>query len=474
MKARFILFVATMFVASVSQLKAYNITLKMKGGANTTYLLGYYYGDKQYIRDSAVTDAAGKCVFKGKDTLEGGVYIIATKEKKLLFDFVVTEQEFTMETDTSDYIGKMQIKGSLENEAFFAYSKFANERGKKGIELDKLLKEAREKNDTAKASKLREEIKKLYNEMDAYRKNVIATTPQYLVAKIFRIMEDVDIPEPPKDANGVILDSNFQYNYYKQHYFDNFDFSDDRIARTPVFHPKIEQYITKMTLQIPDSINVAADFLIKKTLRSKEISKWCIYWITNHYETSKYMGMDAVFVHMVDEYYTKKEVSHWVDDALRFKITDRANILRNTLIGKKAQNLVLPDSAMKYQILYGIDADYTVVLFWDPHCGHCKEEIPKLKALYEDFNSKVKVKQRKKVEVYALGSTTDYVAWRQYIKDNKLPWVNVHDPKHESGYHRLYDVQTTPVIYLLNSKKEIVAKRLSIEQIKEFIEKGIE
>src|SRR5690606_11421652 len=97
-----------------------------------------------------------------------------------------------METDTTDYIDKMQIKGSPENEAFFAYSKFANERGKRGIELDKKLKEAREKNDTATANKLREQLRELYKEMDNYRKNVMATTPNFLVAKIFRIMEEVD------------------------------------------------------------------------------------------------------------------------------------------------------------------------------------------------------------------------------------------------------------------------------------------
>ncbi|MFN5884828.1 MAG: thioredoxin-like domain-containing protein [Bacteroidota bacterium] len=474
MKNRYLLLLAVVLLAGVKQLKAYQITFKVKGGANQTYLLGYYYGDKTYIRDSSRTDATGKCVFKGRDTLPGGVYIIASQDKRLLFDFVVNEQEFTMETDTADYIGSMVVKGSPECEAFFAYSKFANEKGKNGMELDRKMKQAKAMNDTAMSNKYLRELKDLQQLMEDYRLNVIKTTPSFLIAKIFRIMQEIDIPESPLGPKGEILDSNFQYNYYKQHYFDGFDFTDDRISRTPVFHPKIENFITKLTLQIPDSINAAADFLIKKTLKSKDISKWCIYWITNHYETSQYMGMDAVFVHMVDEYYTRKEVSHWVDETLRFKITDRANTLRNTLIGIKAQNLVLPDSAMKYQVLYNIEADYTLVLFWDPHCGRCKEEIPKLLTLYKELNPKKTVSKQKKFEIYALGSTTDNAEWRKYIKDNQLPWLNVHDPKHESGYHRLYDINSTPVLYLLNKEKKIIAKRLSVEQLKDFIEKGIQ
>lgn len=451
---------------------AYQISIKIKGGSNTKYLLGYYYGDKQYIRDSAVADATGKAVFKGKDKLDGGIYIIASSDRKLLFDFVVTEQEFALETDTADYIENMKVKGSPENEVFFEYSRFANNRGRKGIEIEKKYKEAKTANDTAAMRVHRESLKALENEMNAYRKNVGAKYPGFMISKIFSMMKEIDIPETPILPNGA-KDSTFPYQYYKQHYFDGFDFSDDRIARTPVFHSKMETYITKLTMQIPDSITHSADFLIAKTLQSKEISKWCIYWITNHYETSNYMGMDAVFVHMVKKYYTNKEATPWVDDALRYKITERANTLGNTLLGVKAKNLILPDSSMTYRSLYEISADYTIVVFWDPHCGRCKEEIPKLLTAYKELNGVVKT-GRKKVEIYALGSTTDYAAWKSYIKDNKLPWINVHDPKHESNYHRLYDINSTPVIYLLNKDKKIAAKRLTVEQIKEFIEKGIE
>ncbi len=452
---------------------AYQITIKIKGGANKKYLLGYYYGDKQYIRDSCVTDATGKAIFKGKDSLDGGVYIIASSDKRLLFDFIVTDQEFTLETDTADYIDNMKVKGSPENEAFFAYSRFANSKGRKGVALEQKMKDAKAANDTAAFRKYRDELKALEEEMNAYRKNVMKQTPHFMVSKIFKMMEEFDIPPAPILPNGA-KDSVFQFNYYKQHYFDGFDFSDDRISRTPVFHSKMETYMTKLTLQVPDSIIAAADFLVSKALKSKETSKWCIFWITNHYETSQYMGMDAVFVHMVQKYYTNPETTPWVDETLRYKITERANTLGNTLLGVKAKNLVLPDSAMNMRSIYSIDADYTIVVFWDPHCGRCKEEIPKLAAMYKELNGAVKTGARKKVEIYGLGSTTDYPEWRKYIRENKLPWINVHDPKHESNYHRLYDINSTPVIYLLNKDKKIAAKRLSVEQIKEFIEKGIE
>lgn len=450
----------------------YNITIKIAGLAKQKILLGYYYGDKQYVRDSAFTDASGKVVFKGKDPIEGGIYLLANAQKALLFDFVLSEPEFTLETDTIDLIGNMVVKNSPENTAFFNYSKFTNKAGREAYKLEEKIKEATELKDTASANRYKSELRKIEESVGEYRKKAIAETPNMLIAKIFKMMQEISIPEPPTLPGGGI-DSMFQYNYYREHYFDNFDFSDDRIVRTPIFHPKLQNYIVKVIPQIPDSINKAADFVIAKAMKSKELSKWCIYWITNYYETSQYMGMDAVFVHMALKYYNDKVTTFWVDETLRYKIVDRAKTLEYNLLGKKAANLNLPDTAGNYQTLYNIKADYTVVVFWDATCGRCKEEMPRLLELYYEQNKNIKVKTTKKLDVYAVSLTVEPKTWKDYIRSNKIPWTNVHDPNHESNFRKLYDVYSTPVVYLLGKDKKIIAKRLSIEQVKDMIEKGI-
>ncbi len=467
-----ILSLLSLLTLSTQAKDGYTITLKIAGLPKQKLLLGYYYGDKQYVRDSAITDVTGKVVFKSKDNIEGGIYLIANEQKSLLFDFVLSESEFSLETDTSDLIGNMVVKNSPENTAFFNYSKFTTKAGREAYKLEEKIKEAIELKDTAATTKYKAELRKIEESVGEYRKKAIAETPAMLISKIFRMMQEITVPEPPKLPGGGI-DSMFQYNYYREHYFDNFDFTDDRIVRTPIFHPRLQNYIVKITPQIPDSINRAADFVINKAMKSKEISKWCIYWITNYYETSQYMGMDAVFVHMALKYYQDKALTFWVDETLRYKIVDRAKTLEFNILGKKAQNLTLPDTAGNYQSLYNIKADYTVVVFWDATCGRCKEEMPRLLELYNEQNKTVKMKTGKKVDVYAVSLTVETKTWKDYIRSIKIPWTNVHDPNHESNFRKLYDVYSTPVVYLLGKDKKIIAKRLSIEQVKEFIEKGI-
>jgi thiol-disulfide isomerase/thioredoxin len=458
----------------VLQASAYQITIKINGARNQKYFMGYYYGDKQFIRDSAITDASGKMVFKGKDILEGGIYLLASEKKELLFDFVVTEQEFMLETDSGKYIPNMKAKNSPENEVFFAYSKFSTEKGRIAIDLENKHKLAKENGRIEEAKMLMDSLNKIDALINEYRVKMLKEHPGMLISKIFTMMQNIDVPEAPLLPNGA-KDSLWQFYYYRNTYLNNIDFKDDRLSHTPVFHSRIEQYITKMVPQIPDSIAQAAFDICDRAKGAPENSKWLIFWITNHYETSKFMGMDAVFVKMVDRYYSNKELTPWVDEATRVRITARADQLRYTLVGVRPINLNLPDSGMKkYHALYDIKAQYTVLVFWDPNCGHCKEELPKILAKYNELNKNNGVKALKKVEVYAVGSTGDYPGWRKYIADNKLPWINVHDPYKESNYHKYFDISSTPVIYLLNSDKKIVGKRLSADQTFDFIEKGIE
>lgn len=469
---RLALFTFLFCLGSLNQLFAYEITIKIKGAPNTKHYLGYYYGDKQFLKDSTFTDATGKMVFKGKGNLQGGIYLIASAEKALLFDFVVTEQNFYLETDTENYMMNMKVKGSPENEVFFTYSKYTNALSDRATPLDKAYKEAREKKDTSAERIAKEGLEKIETELTDYRTNIIKQYPNMLLSKIFKMMRDVQIPDAPILPNGR-KDSTFAYQYYKTHYFDNFDFSDDRITYTPVFHNRLEYYITKVIPQIPDSINKAADMVIKKAMPVKETRKWCIFWITDHYERSQFMGMDAVFVHMVDKYYNDTNITFWVDETLRFKITDRADNLRNNLIGLVAPNLIMPDTGFTLRELHKIKAKYTMVIFWDANCGRCKEEMPKLKTIYEKLNQRM-YPEGKYFEVYAVSLTNIAEEWIKYVRDNKLKWVNVSDLYNNTKFRRLYDIYSTPVIFLLNEKKEIIVKRLSVEQVEEVIEKGLE
>lgn len=442
--------------------KGCNIKIVSKGlKEGSMCLLACYYGDKNYIKDSAKANAKGEVVFISEEKYEEGIYLFVPPNKKY-FDFVMDGgQNFTLETDTLDYIKHMKVKGSEENKFFYEYQLFMGGKQKQIEPLRDLYKKVKDNKDSAKI--VSDQIAVIDKEVMDYKANFIKANPKTFVSKIFKAMEEPIVPEAPILPNGR-KDSTFGYRYYKSHFFDNIDFSDDRLLRTPIFHNKIKQYLDKLTPQTPDSINISTDLIIEKGRANEEVFKYLVNWITYTYESSKIMGMDAVFVHLVNKYHAKKQTP-WIDSTQLYKVINRAYILEPLLIGKKAPAVVMIDTLGKEISLYNVKARYTILLFWDENCGHCKKEMPKVIELYKKLKSK-------DVQVFAYETEDSPKLWKKFIKDNNLNFINGYQPDQykRAVTKKIYDIYSTPVIYLLDENKIIKAKRIDVEQLGNLID----
>ena len=63
--------------------------------------------------------------------------------------------------------------------------------------------------------------------------------------------------------------------------------------------------------------------------------------------------------------------------------------------------------------MHNLNADYLLLLFWDPDCGHCEKEIPKLKEFYDEY------KEKYNLEIFSVCSDTSLVKWKKAIKKRK-------------------------------------------------------
>jgi thiol-disulfide isomerase/thioredoxin len=141
--------------------------------------------------------------------------------------------------------------------------------------------------------------------------------------------------------------------------------------------------------------------------------------------------------------------------------------LKPLLIGKTAPDITMFTRDRSPLSLHDVDAEFTIVYFWDSECGHCKRQTPKLKEFYERLNPKG-------VEVFAANTEADRDKWLNYVNENNLSWINVHDPANLSGFRDKYDIWATPLIFLLDHDKRILAKRITIEQAEEIITRQME
>ena len=446
----------------------YSIKGKIKGWKDTVCFFGNHYGDKKYVKDTSRIDKNGNFVFKGKEKLPGGIYLIVFPNKVYSEILIDKEQDFSVETDTADLVKNMKIKGSEDNNLFYKYLNFISVKGKEAEPMRKRIAKLRE--DTAAASTTKKDSIKLIQdkllaidkEVSSYRDDFIKDHPGNLLSVILKAQEDPVVPEAPLLSNGR-KDSLFPYLYYKNHYWDNIPLTDDRLLRTPVFHTKLKNYFDKIVLQHPDSIIKESDILISKASTNKELFKYIIWYITGTYETSPIMGMDAVFVHEVEQYYMTGK-AYWVDSVNIQKIVHRGMTLKPLLLEKPSPPIIMQDTSDKNISLYEVKSKYTILVFWDPDCGHCQKVLPKLKEAYD------KTLKSKGVMVYAVDIEDDATKWKKFIIDKKMDWINCHDKYKQYYLRQLYDIYSTPVIYLLDENKKIKAKRIDVDQLDGFID----
>jgi thiol-disulfide isomerase/thioredoxin len=449
--------------AKSASAQGYEIKIKVNGLQDTLCYLANYYGDKQYIKDSARVNSFGNIIFKGNEPLDGGIYLFVFPNKTYFELLVDKTQFFSLECDQFDVINTMKVKGSQENLDFYNYLQFIGGKSKQmeslNAEKTNLIAEKQSTDDVMKR------IKAVDSSVIDYKNSYILSNPKTFLAAIYNASKDVTIPDAPILANGAI-DSNFQFNYFKAHYFDNLDLSDDRILRTPIYHNKLAYYFKNLVMPTPDSLILECDKIVAKAKKNKETFKYVVWYLTNTYETSQIMGLDAVFVSLVTKYYTKDQAT-WVDDVTLYKIQDRASILGPILLGKQAKNLVLADTSGNYQSMYNINSPYTVLLFWDPDCGHCKKTVPKVKAFYDKAKSKG-------LQVYSINTAVEEQKWKDFIKENKLNWINVADLKTQNNFRHDFDIITTPQIFILDKNKKILAKKIDEETMEKILCKELD
>ena len=466
-------FLALLFSCVVSLGQGYKVTLHLPDYQEGIAYLTYYYGKNMNIEDSAAVSEKGVAVFQKKEKLQPGIYSIVFPGKAKMFDFLVSdEQEISITTDTTDLLNKTTITGSKENNLFQEYQKFISSKSA-GLQ-DEL--EAYKRSTTKADSALHEKkYSELNDALNDYRNGIIANYPESMLAKLLKSMKDSPLPEKRPVTKEDSLEN---YQFYKKHYWDGIGFNDASLIRTPFFLPKFEKYFREVLPPAPDSIVKEADYLLLRARTSPDMYKFILNWLTDEYIYPKYMGQDAVFVHLFEKYHSQG-ISSWLNEKQMTTITNRAYMLMANQLGKMAANLEMVDTAGRAKPLYQVTADFTIVCFWDPTCGHCQQEIPRLDSFYEAKWKSLGVK------VYAvLSETTELTKWKDFINKNNLQtWINVYQTsaqKEETekakkpSYKQLYDVTQTPTIYLLDEEKRIVAKKLSLEQIDELLEVKIQ
>jgi thiol-disulfide isomerase/thioredoxin len=105
-----------------------------------------------------------------------------------------------------------------------------------------------------------------------------------------------------------------------------------------------------------------------------------------------------------------------------------------------------------------------MVYFWASWCEGCEAENPNIVRIYNKYKDRG-------LDIYAVSLDADKTEWLTAIKKYKFTWTNVSDLREwESEAVRVYNVNRTPAIYLLDKDGRIMAKNLRGKELEMKVE----
>lgn len=449
-----------------SQKPGHEITVTIKPFKNEQVNLYAYYGNQYMLKDSGVFNAKSTVVFKGKDKLPGGIYTIVIPNKHKLIDVLMDEeQHFSAVTDTNN-LAVVKFTGSKDNNLYNEYTTKIAELSPEIQQAELALKDSVLKKDSVKLSAA---IKEGYKKINEYRENLIKQHPDALIGIMLNAMRR---PEERKDLKTK-EDTLANYYHVKEEFWRDVNFSDDRLLYTPFFDAKVDEYFAKYVHPNPDSIIAEVKYMLISARGGEEIYKHLLLKFTSKYFKPQYMGQDKVFLYLFTDHYLKGDMD-LLSEENKDKVTKQGYYIMSNQLDNPSPQLLVSDTLNKTKNLYDLNSKYTFLVFWDPTCGHCKEYLPKLDSIY-----KASWKQ-KGVTIFAVNLEWEHFdAWKKYINEHKLyDWMHVYQTEAEykkttaakvPGLRQLFNVQTTPTVYLLDKDKRIIAKDIELDQYEEFI-----
>lgn len=436
--------------------EGYKFFLQIDGNTDTAILLGHYHAHNLWVFDTAYNNGKGSFLFKGEREMHPGLYFFDNNNGKRV-DFVVYGEKcnFRFHTSQADWKMNMEVKGSPQNEIFFNY-------GRASEILFREMEEAQRELDSATFRS--QFLPRQLHRIDSLRMYYINHYPQAMLSKMMLATKDVEVPRNHPDGSPMSREERSMW--FMQHYFDNVPLDDNFIIRTPkdVFYRRVMEYVDNhMKGWPPDMICPLLDTLIDRSEPAPEVFKWLVHTLTEKYLQSKVMVYDEVYVHLVKRYYETGK-AFWMSPTGIDKEVERANRWEHLLVGKVAPELILFDTLHRAASLHRMPGRYTLLLFWSPTCGHCREVIPAVYKVYERYADSLQI------SAFSILSEPDDITlgkWKQFLRDHHMThprWINLNGAEANVDWREVYDIQSTPQIYFIdNQDHTFMAKKLNAD-----------
>ena len=280
-----------------------------------------------------------------------------------------------------------------------------------------------------------------------------------LCARSMRAQGAAAFPYPEIPVS--ISEPQMRLSYLLNHFWDNFLFADTSQTNRKLAEQGIADYLNLLP-HVADSASQcsAVDVFVRQAFvnasRSDSFENLLEHYLGNPASPLRNDTLYALLLRRITMILPE-------GDARLERYRHHLRLLSMNAPGKTATDFMYVTRGGARGRLSDISSPYTLLVFSDPDCARCRENMPQLMAS--------KALRDGRVRVLVVYPDADTSLWRQAKPDLPSNWTDAYSPEGEVMHRPLYHLPRLPALYLLDAEKHVLVKDGSLEEVVERIGK---
>ena len=457
---RMIALMMSMILYATSFAQGYEIKVSLTSQKYDSLHLKAFDGKKDFV-DMQVLPYAKTVVFKGKKSLDPGIYLLEGDTVGITEILISDSKSQQFSITEKDSV--IKFINSPENEANQQYMREMKEFERRMYQLDMEFREMQSNNlpqymmqpfvDSLMARALR-----ISEEKTAFQRIKAEQYKQYLLGSI--IKSTMELPNPPREIYGNQLQMQM---FICNHLYDNYAWEDERMINTPIAVNKHKQFANILYYLDAE----AGEPYLCAALKAAKANDKVYFSFFDQLEqilgaTKSLYRVEGLYIIML-----KDAIAYDKTDKVR-KTRYEAELkhLDKNLDGSVLPNFNLLMSNGDTTTLYDIKSPYMLLYFQHPECPTCRQVRTKMK----DYPMLNKAIEDGKIVVLTVYFEKDKKVFENFLKNEANPkWLNSWNYDNQIEKEELFYLVTIPYMFLVDKDKRVIKKDILYNEIEDYV-----
>lgn len=253
-------------------------------------------------------------------------------------------------------------------------------------------------------------------------------------------------------------------SYLVAHYWDNFAFGD---SLQYINHPEnVEQIVVNFIDLFRLVPSEEAGQALAQVMKQASCTRNGLFFFYNTFEKYLYdlaspMRNEIYFIPVLEQMVASDRLG--ADDKIRPEMLLQS--VRKNRVGAPATDFLYTLADGSQQSLFALQAEWTLLLFFDPDCDECHQAIQEI----QQNSFFQKLIEQKKLTLLAVYPGDNFNHWKLMQPNLPADWLVAYDKEQTIYVKELYDILGFPSLYLLDSQKIVRLKDTSPAQVEAYL-----